>query len=125
MIDARMGRQRRARLLPVSGHHVHRAGRQPRFERDPPEVDRGQGCLLGRLEHAAVTRGERRRHGAGADLQGVVPGNDMAGDAEGFPEGVDEDVGGDRDRLAVENLDGAGVELEVADGDVRVGPGLP
>ena len=49
----------------------------------------------------------------------------MAGDAEGFPEGVDEDVGGDRDRLAVENLDGAGVELEVADGDVRVGPGLP
>src|SRR5215472_8535231 len=100
----RMGRQRRARLLPVPGHHVQRAGRQSRFERDPPEVDCGQGCLFGRLEHAAVTGGERRRHGTGADLQWIVPGNDVAGDPERFPEGIDEDVGGDRDRLAVENL---------------------
>ena len=44
------------------GHHVHHALGQPRLERDPLQLERGQRRQLGRLQHHRVAGRQRRRH---------------------------------------------------------------
>ena len=121
MIDARVGRKRGARFLPVSGHDVERPRWEARLEDELPERQGRQGGLLGGLEHAAVAGGQGGRDRSGPDLERIVLRDDVAGYPIGLAERIDEEIVGDRNRVAIDALDGVRVELEVARSDLRVG----
>ena len=100
------------------------ARRQPRREREPADLERGERGVLARLEHAGVAHGERRADAAPEDLHRVVPRDDVAGDAVRLAQGQDRVAGVVGDRGAVHLVGRAAVELEVARQRQRVGLGL-
>ncbi len=120
VVDARVGGQRGPGLRPEPGDHVDHAGRQARLGGQPGEVDRRARRLVGRLEHRAVPGGDGGRHPPAEQLHRVVPGDDVAGDAERLAAGVHVQVRPQRDAQAVVRLDDAAVEAEVA----RAHPGV-
>ena len=120
VVDARVGGQRGPGLRPEPGDHVDHAGRQARLGCQPGEVDRRARRLVGRLEHRAVPGGDGRGHRPAEQLHRVVPGDDVAGDAERLAAGVHVQVRPQRDAQAVVRLDDVAVEAEVA----RAHPGV-
>ena len=119
-----MVRQRRARLLAETRNDVERAVGKAGFRREFGKAQRHQAGLFRRLDDARVADRERRRDGAAEHLAGIVPGDDMRGDALGFPHGRREEAVEEGDRVAVQLVGGAAVIFEIArDGD-GVGAGL-
>src|SRR6202041_1460385 len=104
-------------LRPEPGDHVDHPGRETCLAGQPGQVDRGARRLVGRLEHRAVPGGDGRRHPPAEQLHRVVPGDDVAGDAERLTAGVHVQVRPQRDAQAVVRLDDATVEAEVARAD--------
>ena len=81
-IDAGMGGERRARLLAEARHDVERALGKAGFGREFRQPQRREAGVLGRLHHARVADRERRRRSVRPNIWlGIVPGNDVAGDA--------------------------------------------
>ncbi len=106
--------QRRAGLMPVAGADVQGAGGQARFGGDLRQLQKRQAGVFGGLDHAGVAGGQRRAHAAAEDLQGVVPGHDMAGDAVRFAHRQHRETRVVGNGLAVQLVDRAGIELEIA-----------
>ena len=88
---ARAGGQRLARFEAEAVHDVEHAGRQQIANQLRPDQDAGR-CLLGRLEHHAVARGQRRRQLPGGHQDREVPGNDLTDDAQRLVEVVGDGV---------------------------------
>ena len=106
------------------GDDVERARGQARVRGELATRKQRQARVLGRLDDARVARGERAADRAAEDLHRIVPRNDVAGDAVRLAprqHGVAVGVG---NRLAVQLVAGAAVELEVAGAAPRVGARL-
>ena len=114
VLDSRMRGQRGARLAPESGDDVERAFGKPDACRKLGEAQQRQAGVLGRLDHAGIAGGERGTDRTTEDLQRVVPGNDVAGDAVRLAPGQHRVALWIGNRLAMELVAGAAVELEVA-----------
>ena len=123
-IDLRMRRQRGAGFLAGAGDEVERAGREADIERELANPDERKACVLGGLDDAGVARRERASDRTPENLHRVVPRHDMRGDAERLAQsnhGHAREVG---DRLAMELVGRAAVELEIARGGGDVCPRL-
>ena len=109
---------------PVPGTTFSDAGRQAAREADFAEPQRRHRRFARRLQHDRASGGERRRDAARADLNRIVPRNDLRRDADRLADGEVEEAGPERDRVAHDLVGDAGEELEVARGDLHVGPRL-
>ncbi|KAG1241180.1 hypothetical protein G6F68_016944 [Rhizopus microsporus] len=87
VVDARMRGQRSAGFMAVAGDDVQRAGGQAHFGGDLGQLQQRQARVFGGLDHAGVARGQRRANATAEDLQGVVPGHDVARHAMRFAYG--------------------------------------
>ena len=105
-----------ARYFPVSVQQVHDTGWEPGFFDQGGEIEDAEWSLLGGFQHHAVAACECRAQFPGGHGERVVPGDDLAADAEGFAEGVGEFGGAGVDDGAVEFVGVAGVVAE-AGGD--------
>ena len=124
VMHPRMRRERRARLRPGPRHHVERAGRQARRLGQPRDGQRGQARLLGGLEHAGIAGRQRRPDRPADDLHRIVPGHDMAGHAMRLAQGEDRVSLLERDRLAVQLVGRAAIELAIPRQGPDIGPRL-
>ena len=124
VVDAGVRGERRARLAAEPGDDVERAVGQPAAGRELGDAQQRQARVLGRLDDAGVAGGERAADAAPEDLQRVVPRDDVAGDAVRLAPGEHRVALGIRQRLAVELVAGAAVELEVAGAGDDVGARL-
>ena len=108
-----------------AGHHVQDAGRETRLERQLAEPQRGHRRVARRLEDRRVPGGERRRDLPAGHVHRVVPRDDQPADPDRLLERHVEAGLGDRDRLAVDLVRGAGVvvEHEPDAGDLAAGAG--
>ena len=116
--------ERRARVLAQARHDVERAFGKARLDREFGQTQRHQARLLGGLDDAGVADRERGADAAAENLAGIVPRDDMRGDALGLPDRGDEEAVEERDRVAVQLVGGGAVELEIARDRHRVGAGL-
>jgi len=89
VVNIRVRRQRGAGFGADTGHHVENAGRQTGLHRQLREQYCGARCFVGRLDHDTVADGDRGCHRPGQQLHRIVPGDDVAADAEWLPSGVD------------------------------------
>ena len=121
VVDARMPRERRARLVAVARDDVQRAVGQARFRREFGDAQDRHARVLGRLHHARVAGRERRRDAAPENLHRVVPRHDVAGHAMRLADRQHRVAGLVGQGLAVQLVGGARVELEVARDAGRVG----
>ena len=96
------------------GDDVERAVGQPDLGGELRDAQQRQAGVLGRLHHARVAGRERAADRAAEDLQRVVPRNDVARDAVRLAPGEHGVARGIGNRLAVQLVAGAAVELEVA-----------
>jgi len=94
--------QRRTGFRPAS-NDVQRARREPGFESQFAEAQRGQGCLLRRLQDHAVAAGQRRSQLPTGQQEREVPGYDGAHHSDRLTQGVGERI--------VEGVDGLAVNL--------------
>src|SRR5262249_27305569 len=69
------------------------ARRQARFFEPVGKFKNCEWSLLGRLEHASAAGGNGRSEFPGGHEQRVIPGNNLAGDADGFAHGEAQSVG--------------------------------
>ncbi|CPI48523.1 Uncharacterised protein [Bordetella pertussis] len=124
VVDARVARQGVAGLMAIAGHDIERPGGKAGFCGQFGHAQQRQAGVLGGLDHAGVAGRQRGADAAPEDLQGVVPGHHVAGDAVRLAQrqhGIALLVG---DGLAVQLVGRAAVVLEIAgDGD-DVGAGL-
>ena len=89
-----MAGQRSARFSAEARDDIQRAVRKTDFARKFGEADDAEARVLGRLDDAGIAAGERSADRAPENLRGIIPRDDMAGDAMGI---VD-----DRNGVAVE-----------------------
>jgi hypothetical protein len=82
VVYAVMGGEGGPGLFSETRDDIQGSGGKPRFQRYLAEPDGGKRGFLGRLQHAAVARGQGRGDGAAADLDGVVPRDDVCRDSE-------------------------------------------
>ena len=92
-------------------HHVDHAFWQAGLQRDLGEAQGSKRCELRRLEDDGVAARERRAELPGSEHEREVPRHDEAHDTECLAESHVH-AAGDRNRLAVMLVDGAGVEVE-------------
>ncbi len=114
VIDARMGGERGAGVVPIAGDDVERTGGEANLRGELGEAEDRQAGILGRLHHARVAGRERGADGAPEDLHRVVPRDDVPGDAVRLAQGEHRVARLVRQRLAVQLVAGAAVVLEVA-----------
>ena len=76
--------QRSSRRFSEAVDNVHHAWRQPNFCKPVGDFHHGERRLLGRLEHAGASRGDRRSELPGSHDQRIVPGNNLASDSHRF-----------------------------------------
>ena len=98
LVDARMLDEVGAGGRAVTGDDVDRAGREADLRRELGEPQRGHRRLRVGLEHDRATGRERRRELPGRHQQRVVPGDDLAGDADRLLQRVGEERAADRVR---------------------------
>ena len=120
-----MAGQRGPGLGSHAGQHVDNPRRQAALERDLPQPHRRHRRLFGGLQHDGAAGGDRRGDPARADLDRVVPRDDLSRHADRLADGVVEETGAERDRVAHDLVGDAGEELEVARGHLHVGARLP
>jgi hypothetical protein len=94
LVDAGVGGKRRSRGFAVPGYDVDHAGRHTGLEHQLAEAQRRQRRFLGRLEDNGATRGEGRADLPYRGTERTIPGNDRADDADGFLQGVGENLAG-------------------------------
>ena len=87
---------------------------KPIVGRELGDAQQRQARVLGRLDDARVAGRERAADRAAEDLQRIVPRDDVAGDAVRLAPREHRVAGRIRNRLAVQLVAGAAVELEVA-----------
>lgn len=83
-----------------------------------------QACVFGRFDHAGVARCQCATHAAAKNLQGVIPGHDVASHAMGFAHrhhGVAVLV---RDGVAQQLVGSTGIKLKIANHGRCIGAGL-
>ncbi|MCY1514833.1 hypothetical protein D9M68_493920 [compost metagenome] len=113
-VDVRVARQAGAGFFAQARHDVQGARGEAHFQGQLGHADDGQAGVLGRLDHRGIAHSQRRRHAAAEHLRGIVPGNDVGGDAQRFADQLDGIVFLEGDGLAVHLVGGAAVELEIA-----------
>ena len=101
---------------PVAGDDVDRAGREADLGRELGEPQRGQRRLRVGLEDDRAAGRERGRELPRRHQQRVVPGDDLARDADRLLQRVEEERAADRVRAAGDRRDRGGEEAEVLDG---------
>ena len=94
LVDIRMLGQRRARCLAEAGDDVDHAGGDAGLEDQLAEAQRRERRLLGGLEHDGAARRQGRRQLPGRHHQRKVPGDDLADDTDGLPQGVGVPIAG-------------------------------
>src|SRR4051812_29097545 len=114
MRDAGMRDECSTRFATQSGNDVERTCRQTGSCRDFGDAQKRQTRVFRRLDDTGVARGERTADRATKDLQRVVPRNHVSRYAMRLTPREDRVAVGIRNRLAVQLVAGAGVELEVA-----------
>ena len=114
VVDARMLREREPGLAAEPGDDVERAVGEAGAGRELGDAQERQARVLGRLDDARVARRERAAHAAPEDLHRVVPRDDVAGDAVRLAPRQHRVAGRVGNRLAVQLVGRAAVELEVA-----------
>lgn len=127
LVDPLMARDRVPRHFPVPVQQVHHPRWEPGFLDQGAEIQDAERGLLGGLQDHAVAARERGAEFPGRHGERVVPGDDLAADAEGFAEGVGEFGGARVDDGAVELVGVAGVVAQAGGdfGDVfRGGDGV-
>ena len=108
LVDIIVRGQGRAGGLAEAGHHVHHALGHACLSDQFREPQRGQRCLLGRLEDHAVTGGQRRAELPGGHQQREVPRDDLPDHAERLAQRVGVEVSArhvghrDVDRVALD-----------------------
>ncbi len=113
----RCAADRRAR----AGDDVDRARREPDLGRELGHAERRQRRLRVGLEDDGAAGRQRRRELPGRHHQRVVPGDDLAGDADGLLQRVEEERAAERVRPARDGGDRGRVEAEVLDRLVELG----
>ena len=92
-------------------------GGRPTSAQPVRHFQRGDRSLLGRLQHAGATRGQRRRQLPGRHQQRIIPRNDLARDADRFLERKAHGVVGNRIHVS-ENFGGQSAVVLKAGGNV-------
>ena len=82
LVHVGMLHQRRAGGLAKAGDDVDDAGRKTDFGKPVCEFERGERSLLGGLQHAGASRGQRGSQLPRGHQQRIVPRNDLPGDAD-------------------------------------------
>ena len=80
-------------LLAVPGQDVEHARRQPSFEGELPEAERGQGSVLGGLQNDRASGSQGRGDLPYCHQQRVVPRNDLRHNADRLALGSNHRVG--------------------------------
>ena len=78
-----------AHFMTVAGNDVDGSGRESNFCRQFGDANQRQACVLSGFDYTHVTSCQRAAHAAPEYLHGVVPRNDVAGDAVWFTPGHD------------------------------------
>ena len=117
--DAAVGSQRLAGFHPEAVDHVDHAGRQQVLDQLQQHQD-GDGGLFGRLQHHAVTGGQRRGQFPDRHQNREIPGDDLADHPQRFVEMVGDGVVVDLRQRAFLGADAAGEVAEVVDGQRHV-----
>ena len=115
LVDARVLDEVRADRRAGPGDDVDRARREADLGRELGHPQRGQRRLRVGLEDDRAARRERGRELPGRHHQRVVPGHDLAADADRLLQRVEEERAADRVRAAGDRGDRGGVEAEVLD----------
>ena len=123
LVDARVLDEIGAGGRPVAGDDVDRAGREADLGRELGEPQRGQRRLRVGLEHDRAAGRERGRELPRRHQQRVVPGDDLAGDADRLLQRVGEERAADRVRAAADRADRGGEVAEVLDRAEELGLG--
>src|SRR5579859_187298 len=92
-VDPRMRYQRGTGGLAEAIDNVDNSRWQAHFFQPIGQLQRGQRSLLGGLENAGATSGERRRQLPGGHEQRIVPRNDLRGHAHRLAQGETQRVG--------------------------------
>ena len=124
VIDAGVGGERSTGLFAEAGNDVERAGGQAGLLGDAGEGNRGETGLLGGLQHDGIAHGQGAADRAAEHLHGIVPRDDVAGDAVRLAQGVDGIAIEIGDGLAMHLIGGAAIELHVAGEGDCIGAGL-
>ena len=106
--------QRRARLGAEAGDDIQRAVGEADIAREFGEADEAEAGVLGRLDDAGVAAGERGADRAAENLRGIVPRNDMAGDAMRIVDDRHRIAVEERQRVAMQFVGGRTIEFEIA-----------
>ena len=112
LVDHRMTHDRAAGGLTEAGDDVHDAVGQPRFEQQLAEAERGEGRLLGGLQHRRVAACERRAELPRGHQQREIPRDDLPADTDRLAQCEVEVRLVRRVRLAVDLAHPAGVVAE-------------
>ena len=104
--------QRRAASLSETSDDVDHARRQADIGQPVRHLQRRDWSLLGRLQHAGTTCGQRRRQLPGRHQQRIIPRDDLARDSDRFLERKAHGVVGDRIHISKNFCGEAAVVLE-------------
>ena len=112
LVDQGMVDERAAGRRSEAGDDVDYAGRNPGFEQELPQTERGERRLLGGLQHGGVAAGKCGRELPGTHEEREVPGDDLPAHSHRLAQGEVEEGGVRGVRLAVEFGHPAGVVTE-------------
>ena len=107
--------------MAVASDHVEYAFRQAGFHAQFGQFERGERRHFGRLQDDRAAAGQRRRYLPDGDLQRIIPGDDRADHSDRLAQRVVQIGTIDRDRLAVDFANPAGVVAEGVDGGADIG----
>ena len=112
LVDQGMVDERAAGRRSEAGDDVDDARRNPGFEQELPQTERGERRLLGGLQHGGVAAGQCGRELPGAHEEREVPGDDLPAHSHRLAQGEVEESSVGGVRLAVELGHPAGVVAE-------------
>ena len=124
VVDARMRGEGGASLIAEARHDVERAVGQAGFLGDLGEGDGGEAGLFGRLQDDGIAHCERAADRAAEHLHGVVPRDDVAGNAMRLAQRVDGVAIEIGDSLAHDFVGGAAVKFHIAGEGESIGARL-
>src|SRR5579871_3034530 len=119
-VDVGMLYQRCARGFTETRDDVHHARRQSAIGEILRELKRGERSLFGGLENAGAPGGQRRSKFPRGHEQGIIPGNDLSGDADRFFQGERHGVVRDGIDVADDFSGEAAIIFEASGGIVNV-----